>query len=527
MNRQSNKIKPSESDSSSPVRDTPHTTDSGGFSFPKKNPIHFSKETEAAWYVLKPFVDCFNFGKKVFIDGKWTPISCNKSELLEHLFNEKKLSIDTEYGPRRVSFFSKKNLDSHLNGFDTYYYRSSSNTIRYTGYGVSDKTACKLPFSAELGITTKKVSIQNEKVMLIGIDIDCHNGEKDSSKWLPILSSLFGDFYYEPSTSGSGLHGYVKLSCPIRYSTSYIIDILCTINNRLKDSGVALGIKSSLDSFKGTPSRTVKNESGKIVYSNRGNLLKIPRLTTMDKIKSFYSKPYVLFTNLEHMIELENRVMREEVGEDSYYTYEHTNTVDICFTSSKVEHIKVLHETGEDTWKCLNSISIQLIQKNRSISNEDILSFLYKEGIVKEEQEMIRHIERARYFVLNKMKKRYSFDNWNKENDSLSKEIEKEDIEKKYRKGNKVLNLKTELIAQCLYVAREIARQNGGKPVQLASSFLRDRIIEIGGKKLNRSQYTAIIEFLIAAKKIEEAGTVKGRVIEGEKGRRSGLFNVK
>ena len=127
----------------------------------------YPMETEAAWYVLKEFVDPLECLDKRL--GTISPLNTN--EVLCHVYSRTKL-----YTPYH---FSKKRLHDHLEQTDTYYYRSKRNSRHKIGYGRSARQALALPFSNYLGITERVRTYGRYYVLLVGLDVDGHNGERD------------------------------------------------------------------------------------------------------------------------------------------------------------------------------------------------------------------------------------------------------------------------------------------------------------------------------------------------------------
>ena len=153
----------------------------------------FSKEIEAAWYVLKEFINPLDCSEK-FINRV---IPLNYNLILASI-----LSGNSTF---KACYFSKIKLKAHMIRSMTYYYRSSYKAVHTEGYGAHDIQAQRLSFAEELNITHKVKKYEGAHVILVGIDIDAHNNEQDVMKvenWLK--TDIFKESYWEPSSNLKG-----------------------------------------------------------------------------------------------------------------------------------------------------------------------------------------------------------------------------------------------------------------------------------------------------------------------------------
>jgi hypothetical protein len=217
----------------------------------------FSKEVEAAWYVLKPFfhpLDCAEQSTYSIQDpqGNGTKVKSGVYPLNVNYVLASILSGDNRYRPQ---YMTKSKLAQHLNQIKTYYYRSAYQAIYSKGYGSHANQALKLPFAQDLGITSKRISYPDTYyIMLVGIDIDAHHGELDSLAVEQWLKTYFPESYWEPSSSFTGRHGYLKLAYPCNLGLSTIIRSLKFLFSLLDQKRISLGFQSSIDVPCGLPS---------------------------------------------------------------------------------------------------------------------------------------------------------------------------------------------------------------------------------------------------------------------------------
>ena len=187
---------------------------------PKKRKT-YSKEVEAAWYSVIQFISPFDYVLR-YIDenGQKHTITANPNCVVAARMSKFDLF--------RPSAISKSMLQSHFNRVKILFYKSASNSKLSTGYGRYVKSALSLSFSTDLGITTKRIKDQRYFVLLIGIDIDCHNGERHVHEVEELIKKYLPNTYWEDSTNGKGRHGYLK----IKFINSF--GIIETISNSLK-----------------------------------------------------------------------------------------------------------------------------------------------------------------------------------------------------------------------------------------------------------------------------------------------------
>lgn len=176
----------------------------------KRKVNKYEPEIEAAYYVLNPFVSSVDFvvryidkhgNKQIATENPNCVIVANMSGY--HLLK-----------PSRVT---KEDYVRHFERNTILFYKSPPNSPYFTGYGGYDSTAQKLPFSAELEVFTKKQVDEDNYVLLVGIDLDCHNGENHVYEVMALIKKYLPNTYWEQSTNGNGLHGYIK----IKYKNSF------------------------------------------------------------------------------------------------------------------------------------------------------------------------------------------------------------------------------------------------------------------------------------------------------------------
>jgi len=237
----------------------------------------YPKEIEAAWFVLKEVIDPLACSESY----NGIPLPMNKKLVLEHHFSGTKFYENISASEQvqhtlKMFYFSKSRLLQHLNRSTTYYYRCKRCSPHFTGYGSSDKQALELPFSKELGISTKKTVYNDYYVIFPGIDVDAHNNETDAEEvknWLH--RDYFQQAYWEPSTHYKGRHGYFKLAYPRCMSLTHIREVLAEVYALLDQKRIQLGYDSKIDVPCGLPvnfsydsSITVPNVDINVLYPN-------------------------------------------------------------------------------------------------------------------------------------------------------------------------------------------------------------------------------------------------------------------
>lgn len=213
----------------------------------KKKRITYSKEIEAAWYVLKGFTSNFDYVVRYTdVNGKKQIVTVNPNCVLAS-----KLSKYKFFKPHSIS---KSMFESHFRRDRIIFYKSSPNSKLTTGYGRYDQNAKSLSFSQELNITSRRVADSKYYILLIGIDIDCHNGEKHVREVEELIKKYLPDTYWEDSTNGKGRHGYFKIKYiksfgVIKKITPLLNDIFAGLNN-IKNK---YGYEANIDEPAGLP----------------------------------------------------------------------------------------------------------------------------------------------------------------------------------------------------------------------------------------------------------------------------------
>jgi len=163
------------------------------------------------------------------------------------------LSGNSSFKP---SYMTKRNMYLHLTQQETYYYRCKYNAVHSEGYGSSATQAANLTFSGDLGVITSKKSYKGQyHVLLLGVDIDAHDGETDAQaveNWLK--KSYFEQSYWEPSSNFAGRHGYIKVAYPCNTHISDVITTFKELFTLLNSKRNQSGFQASLDIPCGLPS---------------------------------------------------------------------------------------------------------------------------------------------------------------------------------------------------------------------------------------------------------------------------------
>ncbi|MBW8039247.1 MAG: hypothetical protein FVQ85_04535 [Planctomycetes bacterium] len=209
----------------------------------KKKHKEYPQETEAAWFVIKEFVAPLLCSFKI----NKSAIPFNTNELLNHHFSG--TGVFTSY------FYGKGKYHLHIFQVENHYFRCNYNAKHSTGYHRADKIAQKSVLNNILGINTKREDYDGYYVILCKVDIDGHNEEKDCNKvaiWLN--TTHFKQSYWEPSTSFSGKHGYIKIAIPIGTPLEEVHNILNRLFKILDIKRELLGYKAPIDSPCGLPS---------------------------------------------------------------------------------------------------------------------------------------------------------------------------------------------------------------------------------------------------------------------------------
>jgi len=180
-----------------------------------------TKEIDAAWYAVSRFIAPFDYVLRYTDrEGKKNIITANPNCVLAAHISKIKIL--------KPIALTKIMLQGHFNRETILFYKSAPNARLSSGYGRTDEQAQAISFSTDLGITTKKTIDSEYYTLLVGIDIDCHNGEKHVAEVEALIKRYLPQTYWEDSTNGNGRHGYLK----IRYHNSF--GVIETISNNLK-----------------------------------------------------------------------------------------------------------------------------------------------------------------------------------------------------------------------------------------------------------------------------------------------------
>jgi hypothetical protein len=182
--------------------------------------ITYSKEIEAAWYAVIRFISPFDYVLR-YIDKN------DQKQIVTANPNCVLAARMSKFDLFRPFAIDKSMLQEHFNRNTIIFYKSAPNSKLSIGYGRYDKNALSLSFSADLGVTSKRTTDKRYFVLLIGIDIDCHNGERHVHEVEELIKKYLPDSYWEDSTNGKGRHGYLK----IKFINSF--GVIETISNSL------------------------------------------------------------------------------------------------------------------------------------------------------------------------------------------------------------------------------------------------------------------------------------------------------
>jgi hypothetical protein len=201
------------------------------------------KDTPHAW--LRRLICSYDFGAKAtgFDDAgnlKSRPVHCNKNVDILAAFRDNSLW-------RTLSRLSKKKLDDHWSGRETYY---------FVGHGSSKK-----------------------RFTLVNLDIDCHasgtpQGAAEAAEHLK--ANFFPGLYYEPSTNGRGVHGYFILDKG-ELGSEGVKPMLKCLERCLNGHLLAAGFDIEFFEIKGLPPDVRWGEDGRVSNFKAGVLAKIPR----------------------------------------------------------------------------------------------------------------------------------------------------------------------------------------------------------------------------------------------------------
>ena len=187
----------------------------------QKQKINYPTEIDAAYYALHRYISPYDYVVR-YIGEDLKPVTATVNPNCIIVGRLSKLNF---FRPIPVG---KGHFQSHFKRDEILFYKSNPDSPYFTGFGRYDKEALKLPFAKDLHITTHKKIDKNYNILLVGIDIDCHTGEKHVGEVETLIRHYLPDTYWEPSTGGKGRHGYLKL----KYKNSY--GVIATISSALK-----------------------------------------------------------------------------------------------------------------------------------------------------------------------------------------------------------------------------------------------------------------------------------------------------
>jgi hypothetical protein len=269
---------------------------------------------EAAWQVLKPFIDPADCNQWVTYIAAGELIegvrAMNTNACLEARYNHERL---------RLRYFGKGKLVQHCRGLAKYYYRGRWNGVASTGYGGHANAWQKLRFdAAPFAMDGRKVTYPAVQVLLLGFDVDCHHGEKDVARTTDLILELFPGTYHEPSTNSLGRHLYVKLYYRHDGDRRAALERIRSLTGRLAAHIEAerrrRGYDAALDGIRGLPSlveverdaggaprthsvtladgSTIQAPSLRVAW--RSPVIKIPfyRNCSMDEVSRFFAAPW-------------------------------------------------------------------------------------------------------------------------------------------------------------------------------------------------------------------------------------------
>jgi hypothetical protein len=129
-------------------------------------------------------------------------------------------------------------------------------------------------------------------VILLGLDIDAHEGQLDAAQaagWLQEVLSL--SCYIESSTNGLGIHLYFLLEVERYQKSEAINSSIKVIADSIRELVSSEGFESNVDGIKGT--LNIRDKAGLI--QKHGQLIKLPRPLTQQQYDSLISiQPYTL-----------------------------------------------------------------------------------------------------------------------------------------------------------------------------------------------------------------------------------------
>lgn len=301
-----------EAPSSSPSSPRCRRTDFPLTEFPndqdRPEPAVGRPEEEAAWQVLKPFInviDCNHYVHWKTPDGKLLDdvYAMNTNETLNRLFNGESV---------KLKYLSKARFFEHCRGNRKYYYRSQWNAAPCTGYGSGKNSHRRLSFdAARYAMADKKHAFKNLGIILIGFDIDAHKGEPDVDKTTNLILEMFPGAYAEPSTNGRGCHVYVKLLFPAKLrgnrhrTLRYIAGLVESVKDLIEQDRIKRGYAAPLDLVAGLPT-DVGFVDERLKITKRTKVIKMPfyKLDGFRAVDQFFQAPWYRVEYLEDVVSL-------------------------------------------------------------------------------------------------------------------------------------------------------------------------------------------------------------------------------
>lgn len=304
--------------------------------------VEYDPETEMAWYVLKPFMNLLDFSlKREWHDresGQWKvgPLPMNDKDDLERVLNrvrgywdsEEKCWVDDDSGrPFRPRSFSKRLYADCRKMLDVSYYRCAHDAVAQVGYGSYDGACKKLNFDSNmLGIDGKARRYPKVGILLVGIDLDPVNdqGEKDATfsehcrvarNWLS--ATQFTGMYWEPSTSGTGQHGYLKVFYEVSHKPHaflcHVHEVFAQLADKLTPPLTKITTHCHLDQFRSLPTlvgveknstiTTFERDGQRVNWIHvlkRSNCIKTPLFYRgVEDILAFHQSPWYDFRYIE------------------------------------------------------------------------------------------------------------------------------------------------------------------------------------------------------------------------------------
>ena len=281
---------------------------------------------EAAWQVLRPFIDpidCNQFVSYMAEDDLVAEVlAMNPNSVLNDLLNHE---------PVKLRYLGKKQFFLHCRGKARFYYRSRWNGTAYTGYGGHRNAWKQLPFdAAAFALDARKAVREDIGVVLLGFDVDCHDGERDVDRTTGLILDLFPSAYHEPSTNGLGRHIYVKVYYPVNHrgSRHATLQHLKRLADRLwrfiESLRIGRGYDAVLDKIRGLPTlvefrtdaqglvvnHNVTLEDGSIVSHPslqvvcRNQVIKVPFYDncSIETVSAFFNAAYFSVQHLEAIL---------------------------------------------------------------------------------------------------------------------------------------------------------------------------------------------------------------------------------